>query len=320
MGRPAVSGDEQPVLILSADAADYLSFLQDLADAGVRLTAVETAEAAREAYSGQEIILGQPDLVASVIDELPDVRWVQSDWAGVTPLIKAGRKDYLLTGVKDCFGAQMAEYVLGFLLAWELKMTERREHQEERRWWPQGSGSLHRRTVGIMGTGSIGSAVARSLLPFGARVLGFNRHGRAADGFERVYSGDGLGDFLSGLDYLVGILPDTPETTNLLDAGAFRQMKKHGRLVNVGRGNLVDEQALAEALHAGELAGAVLDVFKREPLPADSPLWSAPGLIVTGHVAARSLPWDVARIFRENYRRYLGGRELEYQIDFEQGY
>jgi phosphoglycerate dehydrogenase-like enzyme len=162
--------------------------------------------------------------------------------------------------------------------------------------------------------------VARSLKPFGARVTGFSRKGRAADGFERVYSGDGLGDFLSELDYLVGILPDTPETTNLLDAGAFRRLQSRCRLVNVGRGNLVDEHALADALHSGELAGAVLDVFKREPLPGDSPLWNAPGLIVTGHVAARSLPWDVARIFRENYRRYLGGLALEYRIDFEQGY
>jgi phosphoglycerate dehydrogenase-like enzyme len=107
-----------PVLILSSDAGEYLPYLQDLSDDGVVLTAVTTADAAREAYSGQAVILGQPDLVAQVIDQLPEVRWVQSSWAGVTPILNTRRTDYLLTGVKDTFGPDMAEYVLGYLLAW----------------------------------------------------------------------------------------------------------------------------------------------------------------------------------------------------------
>jgi phosphoglycerate dehydrogenase-like enzyme len=311
---------EQPVLVLSKDARDYISFLRDLSEAGTEITAADTAKAALKVYAGQEIILGQPDLVAEVIGEMPAVRWVQSDWAGVTPLTKADRTDYLLTGVKDCFGAQMAEYVLGYLLAWELKMEQRREHQANRSWWPEGSGSLHGKTIGIMGTGSIGKAVAHSLEPFGVRITGFSRQGRAVAGFDQVYTFDQLAVFLSEPDYLVCVLPDTPETTHMLGAEAFCRMKNHCRLVNVGRGNLVDEQALADALYAGELAGAVLDVFQQEPLPTQSSLWNAPGLIVTGHVAARSLPRFVAGIFRENYQRYREGLDLKFRIDFERGY
>jgi phosphoglycerate dehydrogenase-like enzyme len=309
-----------PVLILASDAGEYLQYLQDLSDIGVELTTVVTAEAAREAYSGQQVILGQPDLVASVLADMPEIRWVQSSWAGVTPLLNIGRTDYLLTGVKNTFGPQMAQYVLAYLLANELKIFERLGRQANRSWWSEPSGSLQGKTVGIMGTGAIGSYIAGALKPFGVCIKGYSREGAPVAGFDRVYSGDSLASFLAEPDYLVCVLPDTPGTRHLLDAQAFRRMKNHCLLVNIGRGSVVDEQALAKALYAGELAGAVLDVFQQEPLPADSPLWNAPGLIVTGHVAARSWPSDIAVIFRENYRRYCAGEALDYRIDFERGY
>jgi phosphoglycerate dehydrogenase-like enzyme len=309
-----------PVLIMSSDAGEYLPWLKALSDDGVVLTGVTTAGAARQAYSGQEVILGQPDLVAQVIDQLPEVRWVQSSWAGVTPILNTGRTDYLLTGVKDTFGPDMAEYVLGYLLARELRIFERLGRQANRSWWDEHSGTLRGKTIGIMGTGSIGSYFARALKPFGVTITGFNRSGAPVAGFDRVYAADQLGRFLAEPDYVVCVLPDTPGTWHLLDAGAFRTMKNHCCLVNVGRGATVDEQALVEALHAGELAGAVLDVFQQEPLPQDSPLWNAPGLIVTGHISGGSRPRDIAAIFRENYRRYVQDEALKYPIDFERGY
>lgn len=308
------------ILILSADASDYLPFLQAIADSGIELTVAETADLARERYSGQEIMLAQPDMAAQVLDRLPAIHWVQSTWAGVTPLLDTGRSDYILTGVKNTFGPEMAEYVLGYLLAHEIKILERLGRQAGRSWWDQPSGSLQGKTLGIMGAGSIGSHIASMARPFGLAVTGFNRTGRPVAGFDRVYSTDQLDDFLSEPDYLVCVLPDTPDTRGLLGADAFRMMKPECLLVNVGRGTLLDEEALARALYAGELAGAVLDVFCREPLPSESPLWNAPGLIVTGHVAARSWPRDIAAIFRENYRRYCAGEALEYLIDFKRGY
>jgi len=308
------------VFILTTDATDYLPYLQELADAGIEFRTCSSAQAALTEYEGQEIVIGQPDLVAAVLTQMPQVRWVQSSWAGVTPLLNTGRKDYVLTGVKDIFGSQMAEFALGYMLARELKILERLEHQVKRNWWEVLSGTLQGQAVGIMGTGSIGACIARALRPFGVGVTGFSRGGAAVEGFDRVYSQNQLHNFLAEPDYLVCVLPDTPETRHLLDASAFRKMKNDCYLLNIGRGSLVDEPALAEALEAGELAGAVLDVFEREPLPPDSVLWGVPGLMITGHVAAKSQPEDIARIFTENYRRYCAGETLEYRVDFERGY
>jgi phosphoglycerate dehydrogenase-like enzyme len=171
-----------------------------------------------------------------------------------------------------------------------------------------------------MGTGSIGRYIAKMAAPFGMDITGFSRVGTSVEGFERVFAANKLGDFLAEPDYVVCVLPATPGTRHVLNADAFRAMKNGCYLVNVGRGAVIDEKALAEALLAGELAGAVLDVFQSEPLPIDSPLWNAPGLIVTAHVAAKSWPEDIAGIFRENYRRYVAGEPLQYSINFERGY
>jgi len=308
------------VLILTSDAENYLPFLQDLTQSGVELSAAETADAARKAYKGQSIVLGQPDLVAEVLREMPGVRWVQSNWAGVTPLLDLGFTGYVLTGVKDVFGPQMAEYVLAYLLANEMKIFERLGRQAKRIWWEESSGSLQGKQLGIMGAGSIARYIAQMARPFGMRITGFSRGGASVAGFENVFARNQLDDFLAGPDYLVCVLPDTAATTHLLDEHAFSVMKNSCCLVNVGRGNLIDEQALVRALFAGELAGAVLDVFQQEPLPPDSPLWNAPGLVLTGHVAAKSMPRDITGIFRENYRRYVKGEPLKYRVDFERGY
>ena len=308
------------VLILASDAQEYLPLLEDLARGGAAFTVAETVGEAHGAYAGQTVILGQPDLVAEALGEMPGVRWVQSSWAGVTPLLEAGRRDYALTGVKDTFGPQMAEYVLGYLLANELKIFERLGRQANRCWWDESSGSLKGKTLGIMGTGSIGSDIAGMAKAFGMHITGFSRSGASVEGFERVFAANQLDAFLAEPDYLVCVLPDTPGTRHLLDANAFRSMKSGCYLVNVGRGVVIDEDALAAALVKGELSGAVLDVFQDEPLPQESPLWNAPGLIVTAHVAAKSWPEDIARIFIENYRRFVAGEPLKYRIDFEKGY
>jgi len=308
------------VFVLTPDAEEYLPLLDVLARDGAELTAAASLSTARAAYSGQPVVLGQPDLVAAALGGWLEVRWVQSSWAGVTPLLNCGRRDFLLTGVKDVFGPEMAEYVIGYLLAHELKIFERLGRQASRSWWPEPSGTLRGKTVGIMGTGSIGASIALALAPFGARVTGLSRTGAPAGGFERVFAADRLDDFLAEPDYIVSVLPDTPDTRHLLGAEAFRRMNNHCLLLNAGRGTVVDEEALVRALHAGELAGAVLDVFQQEPLPSGHSLWNAPGAIVTGHVAARSRPREIAAIFIENYRRYGSGTALRYRVDFDQGY
>jgi phosphoglycerate dehydrogenase-like enzyme len=308
------------VLIAAHDAAAYVPLLEEMLGGGTRLSIATTAAEALNVYDGQAVVLGEPDLLAGVLDDMPAVEWVQSSWAGVTPLLKSDRKDFQLTGIKDAFGSQMSDYVFAYLLAREVKILERLGRQSRKSWWDEPSGSLQGKTLGVMGTGYIGSAIALRAKAFGMKTVGFSRTGQAAMPFDQVYASHELEAFLPQPDYLVAVLPDTPETRGLLGSEAFALMKNSCYLVNVGRGSLIDEQALIKALHADELAGAVLDVFQVEPLAEDSALWHAPNLLVTGHIAAISRPRDISRIFSENYRRYCNGEPLNYLVDFDRGY
>ena len=254
------------------------------------------------------------------MDTAPPVRWVQSTWAGVTPLIQHAYRDYVLTGVKGIFGQQMSEYVLTHLLAHEGRLRQRWQSQQSGLWDNRISGSLCDKTLGIMGTGSIGAAVAESCSALGVRCTGLNSSGRSHPAFQQVFAPGELTEFLQDADYVLGLLPDLPSTTGLLNARAFESMKKDALLINVGRGNLIVEDDLVHALKTQKIAGAVLDVFQQEPLPADSALWSAPDLTITGHIAAVSRPDDIAGLFLQNYERYCSGQALLHTIDFDKGY
>lgn len=308
------------VLVLAPNANEYLPLLMELPGGGAVVTAFETVESALSSTSSKPVVLGQPDLVADFLLVRPEVHWVQSTWAGLSPLLALGRSDYLLTGIRNTFGQQISEYVLGYLLAQELRLLERLGRQATRDWWSEPSGTLAGKTMGVLGTGSIGQHVAVMAAPFGIRVLGLNRSGQAMAGFEKVYPVQHLAEFLCEPDYLVCTLPETPATIGLLDTSAFSVIRSGCYLVNVGRGSTIDERALIAALEEGRLAGAVLDVFGEEPLPPDSPLWHAPETLVTGHVAAKSRATDIAKIFVENFRRYVSGKTLDYLVDFDRGY
>ena len=308
------------VLVLSPDAEEYLPLLGILTDAGADVMAASSADKAVSSGHQFQVILAQPDLLAAAPGLLDQARWVQSTWAGVTPLLRLGRTDYMLSGVRNVFGRQMAEYVLGYLLAHELGILERLGRQAGRSWWPEPGGSLEGKMLGVLGTGSIGQDIALQLKHFGVKVLGLNRCGKPVEGFDHVYGTGRLYEFLCLPDYLVCALPDTEETAGMLDRKAFSKLKPGAYLVNVGRGSLINEDALVEALESGRLGGAVLDVFQQEPLPPQSPLWHTPNLLITAHVAAKSRPRDIAGIFLENFRRYKAGEDILHQIDFNRGY
>ncbi len=308
------------ILVACQDAAEYPPLLEKLANEGIELGFATTTEEALAAWSGQAVLLAQPDIAASLVDHLPGIRWVQSTWAGITPLLHTQRQDFLLTGIKKVFGPQMAEYALGHILAHELQLVQRLEMQRARQWWPESSGRMTGKTLGIMGLGSIGGHIAEVASGFGLELVGLSRSGAAQAGIERVFAVAGLHEFLALADYVVAVLPDTPATTGLMDAAAFAAMKPSALFINIGRGTLVDEDALVNALQQRQIAGAVLDVFRNEPLPKSSPLWTAPNLTLTAHVAARSWPQDIAAIFMENFRRFEAGQELNYGVDRERGY
>jgi len=308
------------VLILARDAAEYLPLLTELGETGCSLTTAEKLDEATKDRANYEVILGQPDLTAEFLGTGREVAWVQSTWAGVTPLLDLGRHDFMLSGIKDTFGTQISEYVFSYLLAQEVKLLERLGRQANRHWWPEPSGTLAGKTLGVMGCGSIGRHVAITGRRFGMKTVGFSRLGHDVDGFDKLYPADGLKQFLAEPDYLVCTLPETSETKGLLGESSFSAMKPGAYLVNVGRGSLIEEQPLLSALAKGRLAGAALDVFCTEPLPEKSALWHAENVLVTAHIAATSRPADIAGIFLANFERYRQGKTLNYRIDFERGY
>jgi phosphoglycerate dehydrogenase-like enzyme len=311
---------KQKVLIIAEDAREYAEHIDRQADPSVPYTVCESVGQARANYGDHTIVFGMPDLIAEVIDEMPCVQWVQSSWAGVRPLLKGARSDYRLTGIKGLFGPMMSEYVVAYLLAHELRIVQRKECQQTNVWHTETSGTLAGRKAGIMGTGSIGRHIAGTLKQFGTRVFGYSMSGRPADNFLKVYRRDQLLEFLKELDYLVAILPETPDTDHLLDSTAFAALPGHAVLINAGRANVIDHEALVNALVEKQLAAAVLDVFDEEPLPPESPLWSVPGLTVTAHVAAHSYPAEITPVFLENYRRFCAGQPLKHLVDFSRGY
>ena len=307
------------VLIIGEDAPQFASLVAEGAPS-IDIATARDAEEALGSYDRHEILFGSPDHIAKALPDMPEVRWVQSTWAGVKPLVQLGRHDYVLTGVKDVFGPQMAEYVIGYLLAHELMILRRLEAQQQHTWWPGQSGAFAGKTLGIMGAGSIGRAIAAKARALGVIVIGYSRSGTESPEFDSVYPASHLAEFLGRLDYLVSVLPDTPATDRLLDAESLGKLPAHAFLINVGRGNTVDDVALMAALNEDRLAGAVLDVFDEEPVPPDSPLWDTKNLLMTAHMAAVSDPQLIAPIFLENYRRFVAGRDLLHVISFDQGY
>lgn len=307
-------------LIVSGAARDFAEEISRTADTPLAFEVCTSTDEALARYAGQSVLFGNPDMVAAILPDLPAVDWVQSTWAGVKPLTMIDRRDYVLTGVKEVFGPQISEYVMGYLLAHELRVLERAQQQHMHNWFAQPSGVLQGRRLGVMGTGSIGAHIARTARAFDVEVAGLNSAGVPSPDFDEVFPAAQLHDFLGGLDYLVSTLPQTASTDNLLDDAALARLPSHAYFINVGRGNVIDDRALMDALQNDELGGAALDVFDEEPIPRDSPLWDTPRLAITAHIAAISHPSLIVPIFLENYGRYRRGEPLKFVIDLDKGY
>lgn len=300
------------LLILSHNADEYTKLIQqaDLPD-------LEIVDKPADC----DIVLGEPRRIRDALPLLTHPRWVQSIYAGVEPLVDSSQRcDYILTNARGVFGELMSEYVFGYLLAYEKRIFKRRDSQQARKWDRTESGLLRGKTLGLLGVGSIGSHLAMTAKHFGMTVWGYTRGSETSEQVDRYFHGDDLLKFAEGLDYLVVVLPRTKDTDKIVNADLLDALPPHAVLVNVGRGNAVDESALVEALEQGKLAAAVLDVTDPEPLPADHPFWTTPNLYLTFHTSAMSYPEDITNLFTENYRLYIEGKPLKYQVDFERGY
>lgn len=307
--------------ILSTDAEEYLEIIRSASLPGLSMATVREVADDNRYLSECDILLGSPDLLAKGLAHAERAQWVQSTWAGVTPLMAPGlRRDYILTGVKGVFGSIMAEYVICYMLMHERKVLERYRRQQQKKWDMSPPSTLRGKCIGIMGLGSIGMDIAKMVKTFGMKTHGFSRSRMSSEGFDRCFLAPELIAFVEDVDYLVCVLPDTPATDGLIDGLVLKAMRDTALVINVGRGNAIDEAALVRALENGDIGGAVLDVFQEEPLPESHPLWRTPNTIITSHTAAMSSPELVAPIFIDNYRRFFNGDPLDYVVDFSQGY
>ncbi len=301
------------LLILAELADQYRTLVEEAQLPDLVIESAPTSEI--------DIVLGEPSRIKAALASLPALSWSQSIWAGVEPLLDpASRRDYILTNARGVFGGLMSEYILGYLLAYERRIFQRLEDQKNKRWDDSDTGTLRGKTIGLLGVGSIGADVARTAKFFGMTVRGYTMGSETSSDVDKYYHGNDLLDFATGIDYLVNILPNTKDTRKIINADLLNILPSHALVINVGRGPAVDESALLEALHQNKIAGAVLDVFEKEPLPKDHPFWTTPNLLITFHTAAPSLPEDIAKIFIENYKLFIEGKPLKYQVDFEKGY
>lgn len=275
----------------------------------------------------------------------PKLRWVQFHWAGVdhaldSPLWQV--PGFQATSLSGAASTQVAEYILMMLLAQghhlpEMLAAQRRNEWPRDRWERFSPRELRNATVGIVGYGSIGRQVARLLYPFGTRVLATKRdtrhpedRGYLQEGFGdpngdfvfRLYPAEALRAMLKECDFVVVTVPMTNRNVGLIGAEELASIKPGSFLVDTSRGGIVDHSALVAALRENRLAGAALDVFPEEPLPADNPLWKLPNVILSPHISGNTPAYDDRAIdlFAENLQRYITGSPLYNLVDLNRGY
>jgi phosphoglycerate dehydrogenase-like enzyme len=298
-----------------------------------RLVSVSLEGLADDALDGVEVLLRGP-LPAATFDRLlarcPSLTWVHSATAGVERVLtpSAAARGIRITNARGVFSEPIAEYVLMMMLAVIRRLPQLLELQREHTWQPLAAREMRDVTVGVVGLGSIGRAVARLALAFGARVVAVRR-GDATDaddpdlaGISRLLSPDELPELLAESDFTVLALPLTRDTEGLFDAHRLGLMKPGSWLINVARGDLVEERALIRALRSGQLGGAVLDTVRTEPVEPTSPLFDVPNLILTPHTS-----WSSGRVldrsielFCDNLARFAAGEALLNTVDPGKGY
>lgn len=308
------------LLVLDRDYALYAALIM-AAEPGITVVSGDQPDQLCEAAAECPVWLAQPDFAAQLLRQGVHPVWIQSSWAGITPLLADDLpKDYALTRAVGIFGQVMTEYLLTYLLAHERQMLGRLASQVGVQWDDRLPGSLHGRQVLIVGTGEIGQAVAHMLAPFGVDLVGVAKNPRPLLPFSRVGSLDDLPRLVQTADYVVNLLPDTTETRDIYNLPLFHRMKPTALFLNAGRGTSVVDEDLVAALEANQIAGAVIDVCREEPLPPQHPFWHTPRLLLTGHTAAPTLPGALIELFRDNLARFWAGQEMRGEVEFARGY
>jgi phosphoglycerate dehydrogenase-like enzyme len=269
-----------------------------------------------------------------VLDLAPHLRWIALPSAGVDRVVRAGLVrpgGPVVTNARGVHAIPISEYVFAMLLMWArnwpaiLAAQRASMWPNHKGWEGLAGGELHGATLGVVGLGAIGRQIAHLGRCFGMRVLATRRSitpGTEDPDVDELIPLAELPRLLAAADYVVLAVPSTAQTHHLIGREQLRAMKRSGVLVNIGRGDAVDEPALVEALRDGTIAGAALDVFETEPLPPDSPLWTMPNVIVAPHLAGSTDAYSkrFTGLFLDNLRRYQAGEPLRNVVDPERGY
>jgi phosphoglycerate dehydrogenase-like enzyme len=260
-------------------------------------------------------------------DAAPRLKWIQLTSAGADRLLNSGfvEQGITVTTVSGLHATPIGEFIIGAMLQWAKGAPRTTRAQIKHEWTRFAPTELHGKTVGIVGIGHIGAETARLANAFGCRVIATRRTATAAETAsyaDEILPSAQLPRLLAQSDYVVLCVPLTNETRGLIGQRELSMMKPSAFLVNIARGPVVVEEALIQALRDGRIAGAALDVFQQEPLPADSPLWDMENVIITPHISGGTEIYNrrATEIFADNLRRYLSGDALQNVVDPSKGY
>jgi D-2-hydroxyacid dehydrogenase (NADP+) len=247
----------------------------------------------------------------------PKLKWIQSLATGVDHFLRCPslKPDVLITSGRGIHGPPMREQVVYLMMAVSRDATRQVEDFQHRVWQRRLWSTLHGKTAVVAGTGIVGEAIGELLRAFGMRTIGITRTPRKIAGFDEVMSSARLPQAAAKADYLINVLPASPDNIGLFDAKVFGAMKPSAYYISAGRGQTVDEAALAAALRERRIAGAGFDVFETEPLPPESPFWQLPNVFITPHVGGYVVEYEefVMPLIVDNMRLFLAGQPRDMQ-------
>lgn len=293
--------------------------------AGEKILDFKGAKEATAALPEAEILISTARFGSELLKACGRLKWLYIMSAGVEtlPFSELDERGVTVTNVGGIHGIQISEHVLGMMLSFSRRLQHSFRNQLKHRWEDSGAiDELAGKTLCIVGAGKIGREVARKASVFDLRVIGLKKRAEPLEHFDEVLGMDSLHEVLPRSDYILLLAPLTDETYHMIGREEFVAMKRSAVFLNMSRGDTVDEQAMIEALRAGRIAGAGLDVFHEEPLPESSPLWDMENVIITPHSAGDS-PHYVKRameLFLESLACYRQERPMPNRIDLKRKY
>jgi D-2-hydroxyacid dehydrogenase (NADP+) len=289
----------------------------------VEVAVVNDDKSALKVGMDAEVIFGKFN--KELFSSAKRLRWVQTKGAGVDGLLfpEFIESNVALTSASGIHGIQISEMIIAMMLVLTKQMHKFMRYKFEAKWQPHTPDELAGKIVGILGLGSIGSETAKKTKCLGMKIIALKKHPTKKPYYvDEILGSEGLDRLLRQSDFVVLTLPLTDETYHMIGEEQFRSMKPTAYVINMGRGALIDTNALLKALKEGWIAGAGLDVFENEPLPVDSELWKLDNVVITPHVAGSSPYYDerAVEIFCDNLKRYIEGKPLRKEVDKKAGY